>query len=672
MDKHITVSVQYGGKKGRSYPLRTSEYLVAVRTHSRNLILEAASAGRISVSRKSRQLLGQFESVARFRRAGVEVLRVREPQKYPHLRDQARALLQKQPGIRFAGRVLCDPRNPQSASPVVYTENFFVKFQDDRKTSRCRKALQDQGLRIRREIEYLPNAFFVSAAEGAGLAKVFELGQVLLKQNEVEFCHPELVRPIRRRRAFAPQWHLKKTRVNGEWIDAHASVEAAWRWTQGEGTIIAIIDDGVDIDHPEFRGPGKIVAPWDAVFGSSDPRPGNEDDHGTACAGVACANGDFGASGVAPRARLMPIRLVADLGAQNEADAFVWAAQNGADVLSCSWGPEDGDWSKPSDPLHRQKHPLPDSTRLAIDWAVQNGRHGRGCVITFAAGNGNESVDNDGYASYEKVIAVAACNEESKKSVYSDYGKAIWCAFPSSHGDDPSKTPGIWTTDRAGRSGYNPGLAELGDAAGDFTNDFGGTSSACPGVAGVAALILARNPNLRWEEVREILRRSCDPIDPKGGKYDEQGHSKKYGYGRVNAKKAVELAAPPIPRQSVVRTVVKNVPIRDLQSARLALTVPDTSPPKAVRITVDIEHTYIGDLVVTVQPPEGVSAAPLLLHNRERGGARDLRQTFDATIRPDLAALAGQVPQGEWTLAVEDQEREDTGRIRRFSLEFWY
>ena len=107
-------------------------------------------------------------------------------------------------------------------------------------------------------------------------------------------------------------------------------------------------------------------------------------------------------------------------------------------------------------------------------------------------------------------------------------------------------TPGIWTTDRSGGRGYNSGgfNAEhiLGDEAGNYTATFGGTSSACPGVAGIAALMLAVNPELTWEQVKEVMKNSCDRIDEPMGNYDANGHSPFYGYGRLNALKAVQNA----------------------------------------------------------------------------------------------------------------------------------
>ncbi len=652
-------TIQYGGEKGRRHKLVMSKDLVAVRTHSRQPVSTCA------LSRGARKVVSQFEPVLAFPSAGVQVMRMTGKRVTRTLRDAARTKLKRESDIRFAGRVLCDAK---SGAPVLYTENFFVKFQDDCSQTACKKILKQHSLRIKREVGYIKNAFFVTVQkEGMGL-RIFNVAAKLLATESVELCHPELVRQLGRREAFPQQWHLKSTRIDGTQVTAHSHVEDAWALSKGAGTVIAIIDDGVDMDHEEFSSSNKIVAPRDVTRDNDDPRPGNGDSHGTACAGVACANGLHGASGVAPKARLMPIRFASALGSQDEADSIFWAAQHGADVISCSWGPQDGAWWDPNDPLHHQQAPLPDSTRLAIDWAINHGRNGKGCVITWAAGNGNESVDNDGYASYDKVIAVAACNDNNKRSAYSDMGDAIWCAFPSNHGL-PSKTPGIWTTDRSGTPGYNFGESSSGDLAGNYTNSFGGTSSACPGAAGVAALVIARNPVLRWDEVKDVLKRSCDRIDPSGGQYDSAGHSPLYGYGRLNALTAVSLAVPPQPSYKAVHTGIQDVPIKDLKTSKLAVAVGDTKAIKGISISIDIEHTYISDLIIRVTPPSAMGVSPVILHNRTGGGTDNLKETYDLVNTPDLNQLLGKRPQGTWTLSVRDEARQDVGKIVSFSIE---
>ena len=369
-------SFRYGGKTGKRYSLITSNELVAVRTNSRSALLAPRPFEVAAISAKARALLSNFDLTARFREAGVEILRAKVTRGAKNLRDRARAVLKDELEIEFAGRVLVDSH---AGRPVLYTENFFVKFDGDRSDSACRKVIKKHGLIIKREIEYARNAYFVAAPENTGL-KIFAIAEALLREPDVELCHPELIREARQRAAFPQQWHLKKTSVNGQTVDQHANVEAAWSLSDGTGIIIAVIDDGMDMDHQEFRSSAKIVAPRDVTRRTNDPRPGNGNNHGTACAGVACADGNLGASGVAPKARLIPIRLASVLGSQAEADAFVWAAQNGADVISCSWGPEDGDFTDPDDPRHTQVVPLPDSTRLAMEFAVNNGRNGKGSV----------------------------------------------------------------------------------------------------------------------------------------------------------------------------------------------------------------------------------------------------------------------------------------------------
>ncbi|MCW5631736.1 MAG: S8 family serine peptidase [Rubrivivax sp.] len=656
----------YFGRKGEpGVDLELASDLIAVRTRSGRPVTRGA--GPVATPHSAQ--LGDAQLVLAFPEAGVEVYRVPVTRGGRTL-EARKAELRKLPDVRFAGGVLVDPA---TRAPVLYTENLFVKFADNADTDDCRAVLRELGLAVKSEPTYATNAFFVEAPEGIG-RKVFELADTLRARDDVEYCHPELVRERRAKLIFAPQWHLKKTTVAGMTIDESANVEAAHAVTRGEGITIAVIDDGVDIDHAEFGGTGKIVAPRDVLGGNDNPRPRRSfENHGTACAGVACANGTVGASGVAPAARLMPMRLAAGLGSHAEAEAFRWAADQGADIISCSWGPPDGDWWNPNDPQHASVDQPPAHTRLAIEYAATQGRGGKGCLVLFAAGNGNESVDNDGYASHPMVLAVAACNDRGRRSIYSDFGHAVWCCFPSNDFELPEQnhpaplTSGIWTTDRTGSPGYNAGRTADGDAAGHFTNSFGGTSSACPGAAGVAALVLSVNPALRREEVKDILKRAGERIDPQGGQYSAAGRSRFYGWGRLNAKTAVDLARPQ-PRDEVTVSRRFDAPIPDLQTVSFSLDVPDTQVVAAVSVAVDLAHTYIGDLVLTLEPPPASGVAPVVLHNRTGGTRNSIKKVYDKANTPKLGAFAGKAGNGRWTLRIKDAAAQDSGTLATFSV----
>lgn len=529
--------VKIGGKKGQTINLVESPDMVAIRTKD-NQDLES-----VSLSRSGRQIIENTQEVVSFPEAGVTVRRV-EPTGGADLesagtstreRDTARAALKQEENIRFAGRVL---QNEDSGEVMLYTENFFVKFLDNTSEKDCLAVLEKYKLKIKSKLVFAINAYFVEAEEGTGL-EVFNIAEKILEEKQVEYCHPELVQERRFKGVHSLQWHLSQTAINGRPVNAHINIEKAWAVSKGKGITIAIIDDGVDVDHPEFA--GRVVHPFDATLNNNNPKPKMSDDnHGTACAGMACAAGlPNGASGTAPEATLMPIRLRSALGSMAEANAFAWAADHGADVISCSWGPPDGEWWNPMDSRHNRFTPLFDSTRLAMDYALTKGRNGKGSVILFAAGNGNEDIKNDGYAGYPGVIAVAACNDTGKRCVYSDYGDAIWMCFPSADfGWNPFQHPaplseGLRTTDRVGNVGYSPD---------NYTNSFGGTSAACPGAAGIVALMLAANPNLTPPQVKDLIRQSCVRIDQAAGAYDANGHSNWYGYGRIDAGLAVENA----------------------------------------------------------------------------------------------------------------------------------
>jgi subtilisin family serine protease len=521
----------FGGKNGKKYILRESSDLVAVRTRNSRDLKSAVVSG------KGKKALKDLDYVTEFPEADITVYRIKKSSKDDLAeRDKARSALKKEPELRFAGRVLVEE---DGKTMVLYTENIFIKFHDGLSSEACEKILAEKRLTIKQKPDYSENTYFVSAPENTGLG-IFSIAESLLERKEVELCHPELIRKRGFKAINPKQWHLMTTTINGVKVKAGVNADLAHKLSTGTGVVIALIDDGFDIDHPEFNKPGKVVFSRDVSSNSNDPRPRNAwNNHGTACAGVATASG-INASGVAPGATLMPVRLSSNLGSMAEANAFKWAVDHGADIISCSWGPEDGVWNDPDDPVHTTQVDLPDSTRLAMDYAISNGRNGKGCIITFAAGNGNEDCKYDGYASYHKVLAVSACNDTDRRSVYSDYGSNVWCSFPSSdfgyapfNHPDPL-TSGIYTTDRLGKDGYNPD--------GDYTDDFGGTSSACPGVAGTVALILSVNPDLTWQQVREILKDTAEKIDVSGGDYDADGHSKYYGYGKVDAVKAVGRA----------------------------------------------------------------------------------------------------------------------------------
>jgi subtilisin family serine protease len=549
----------FGGKNGTKHILHESSDMVAVRTRNSRNLKSAV------ISDKGKKALRDMEIVVEFPEADITVFRTRESVSNSlAAREKARSALKNEPELRFAGKVLVED---DGKTVVLYTENIFIKFHDNIGTGACEKILVGKQLNIKQKTDFAKNAYFVSAPENTGL-RIFEIAESLLGMKEVELCHPELIRKRGLKKIHQKQWHLKSTTINGGRVNAGVKADLAHKLSLGNSIIVALIDDGFEIDHPEFNQPGKVVHSRDISSNSNDPRPRDAwNNHGTACAGVAVASG-INASGVAPGAMLMPVRLNSNLGSMAEANAFKWAADHGADIISCSWGPEDGDWFDPDDPVHTTLIDLPDSTRLAMDYAISAGRGGRGCIITFAAGNGNEDCRYDGYASYEKVIAVAACNDRGKRSVYSDYGNNVWCSFPSSDfGYQPFNHPdplttGIYTTDRLGKAGYN--------AKGDYTDEFGGTSSSCPGVAGTAALILSANPELTWEQVRQIFKETSDKIDPSGGKYDSKGHSIFYGYGRINAEKAVKRAQEFKLKRLVRKNRTKAIAeIKDRKNARL-------------------------------------------------------------------------------------------------------
>lgn len=354
-------------------------------------------------------------------------------------------------------------------------------------------------------------------------SQLFKLVNNLQNDSRIEFVEPNFIRLIKPHTNdpfFASQWAINNQGYLGGTIDADMDVEEAWAHSTGSGIKVAIIDTGVDLIHPDLQ--GNLLSGYDATGGASN---GNQtgNPHGTACAGIvaATANNSIGVTGVAYNAKLIPVKIFPTVGNPTDnmiANGINWAWQNGADVLSNSYG--GGSFSS--------------TIESAINNAVNHGRNGKGSIVLFSSGNDNAGVSFP--ANVEKAIAVGAssmCDE--RKTPTSCDGESWWGSNFGNQIDVVAPGVEVYTTRISGT------------AAGDYWPNFNGTSSACPNAAGVAALVLSINPNFTQTQVREILETTTDKIGntpyTNMFKYGSlQTWNNEVGFGRLNAYEAVQKA----------------------------------------------------------------------------------------------------------------------------------
>lgn len=275
-----------------------------------------------------------------------------------------------------------------------------------------------------------------------------------------------------------------------QWGLAKIEATAAWDTTTGSNTvIIAIIDSGVDLDHPDLQ--ANIIAGYDYV--NSDPFPDDDNSHGTHVAGIAAAigNNGQGVAGMNWKARIMPLKILDHNGDGNVFDltqAILDAADGGAQVINMSLGGSCffNDWSP---------------VQSAVDYAASK----KALVIAASGNQAASAVFCPG--ALDKVLAVGSTTETDVRSSFSNYGADLDLVAPGSN---------IYSTLPGGDYGYKSG-----------------TSMATPYVSGLAALIWSLNTSLSPEGVRETLQSTADDLGPAG--WDEL-----YGHGRINARRAIE------------------------------------------------------------------------------------------------------------------------------------
>lgn len=607
----------------------------------------------------------------------------------PAKRDEVMEDVRGSGMVDFASHVYSIAGDPESR--LLLTDQITAKFREDVANKDVERIARDLGLALLKPVKGEARAYVFQVTAQA-VENPLKLANRLAAMDEVEKAEPNVAVPLKR--AYTPsdtlfpqQWHLDH--AGGPFLAAgsHVFAVTAWDTTRGErAVVVAIADDSVDLSHVDFQAPGKIVAPLDIAGQDLEPLPESADDnHGTSCAGVAVAEETgSGVVGVAPGCALMPIRTSGYLDDASIEALFEWVIAKGAAVVSCSWGAAARYW------------PLSLRQNAVMHRAATEARGGLGCVVVFAAGNENRPVNGQvdetgwpggnpagqtdwlaGYAAHPDVIAVAACTSESRKSAYSNWGREIWVCAPSNNAGprtypritQPLTGRGIVTTDRVGGPGYN---------SSDYTYSFGGTSSACPLVAGVAALVLSANPALSALAAKEILRDTADKIDDAGvdpqlnqslGGYIN-GHSQWFGHGKVNAAKAVAEA---VKRKGAAagleirKVVTVNIAIPDNSASGIesVLNIPEHGRLISIAAKVDITHSFRGDLVVALVASNG---AAVELQRRKGGPQKNLHATFDAASTPGLRALAGIDPAGDWRLRVQDLAPVDVGTLDRWEL----
>lgn len=272
----------------------------------------------------------------------------------------------------------------------------------------------------------------------------------------------------------------------------------AWDITQGSADIlVGVVDTGADFSHPDLA--DKLVAGWD--FANNDNDPSDDNGHGTHVSGIiaAATNNGIGIAGVGFNTRVL---VVKSLNAQGSgyystiAQGITYAADQGARIINLSL-----------------RGTIPSSVlEDAVKYATSKG------VLVVAAA-GNDGSDSPVYpAAYPETLAVAATDWNDQRWGISNFGDFVDVAAPG---------VGVYSTDWAGGAGPYASRS--------------GTSMAAPHVAGVAALVLAANPNLTADEVRNIIESTAKDLgDPGWDPY--------YGYGRVDAYQAVLAATQGAPQ----------------------------------------------------------------------------------------------------------------------------
>ena len=433
---------------------------------------------------------------------------------------------------------------------------FFVKLKKDSDEDLLYSFAKSHKCIVVNKNKFMPLWYTLSTTKESFYTSL-KIANIFYESNYFEEAEPDLMLDnlILGDNTFEnTQWGLDNTGQYGKQKGIDIKAKQAWRISRGKDVKVAVLDQGIELNHPDLKENLSSLS-YDTEKGVSPSVLLGE--HGTACAGIIGAvDNEIGVIGVAPESKLISISNILRMTLKIKeklADGINWAWQNGADVISNSWGGED-------------------LRSMFIDDAIKNaltkGRNGKGCVVVFATGNSNNKVLYPANSNPD-IIAVGAMSPCGERKNPSSCDKEDW--WGSCYGNELDvmapgvliSTTDISTIDYEGREGYNPHsplnppiIPDFDNT--DYTNSFGGTSSACPHVAGVAALILSVNPDLTAKQVADIIEQTAQKV----GGYNYQNTytrpngtwNNEMGYGLVDAYKALQKATIAGPDEFCLRT----------------------------------------------------------------------------------------------------------------------
>ncbi len=413
-------------------------------------------------------------------------------------------------------------------SMAIATKRLNVQLLSRLSEKACEAVLAEKGLTVLTKLKFAPNLYEVNAQRSED---AMDASVELHEDSRFIFAEPSFTEYIPQRLTptdprYTDQWHWNNTGQGSGIAGADVSAEEAWDLTRGAGIRVAVIDNGFDADHEDLDAGVSDMSGYFLSSGSGSATftqgtagmPDNN--HGTFCAGMVGArqNNANGGSGAAPECELMLIAALVDqTGTQTTlARAVAYATdptdevatatiEDSADILVSSLGPNGAVWN------------LTTTLELALEAAATNGRNGRGLTIFWAASNGNNvDVTQDEVVSHNDVIAVVRSDRNDLE-------------------DNAARGETVEL--------IAPGVNVISTTSGNGYGRDTGTSYAAPCAAGCAALALSLSPNLTRDQLRRLMRDTADKIG--GVIYDANGHHADYGFGRVNAYRAVLRASRP-------------------------------------------------------------------------------------------------------------------------------